>query len=365
MKKKKTWFYRTGIYCLLLSILGPVYASAQENESEMRQVDSIYIEHQGNEGLLVPTHPIIESVESEINLLNMRSVNSQQQEFIDKLAVHAPQLADANDMYASVMMAQAILESGWGSSALASEPNHNLFGIKGEYYGEYVLMNTSEYIKETDEWVIIPAKFRKYPSYLESLQDNVHVIKQTSFIPGIFYYSGAWKSNTNSYKDATEYLTGRYATDPQYGDKLNKLIEEYGLTQYDTDIKMHRLYNRNTGEHFYTTKEIEKDNLMKKNWYYEGIAWYSPHSGEAVYRLLNPNSGEHHYTQNINEKNNLIAKGWKDEGTGWYSGGIQAVYRLYNPNVQTGSHHYTLHVDEKNNLVAKGWKDEGIAWYAN
>ena len=39
----------------------------------------------------------------------------------------------------------------------------------------------------------------------------------------------------NSYQDATRYLTGRYATDTAYYAKLNRIIEQYGLTKYDND----------------------------------------------------------------------------------------------------------------------------------
>ncbi len=76
--------------------------------------------------------------------------------------------------------------------------------------------------------------FRKYPSYMESFQDNAHVLKTTSFQAGVYYYAGAWKSNTSSYRDATAWLTGRYATDPSYNAKLNNVITAYNLTQYDT-----------------------------------------------------------------------------------------------------------------------------------
>ena len=82
--------------------------------------------------------------------------------------------------------------------------------------------------------VIINAQFRKYPSYRESFEDNARVLKTTSFSPGIYFYSGAWKSRTNSYQDATQWLTGRYATDPNYNNKLNNLIVTHNLTQYDT-----------------------------------------------------------------------------------------------------------------------------------
>lgn len=156
---------------------------------------------------------------------------ANEQDFIRQVASYASKAAANNDLYASVMIAQAILESGWGSSALAASPNHNLFGIKGSYNGQTVYMNTSEYLN--GKWVTRYEPFRKYPSYYESFQDNANVLKNTSFIPGKYYYAGAWKSNTTSYRDATAYLTGRYATDPGYGGKLNTLIERYGLTAYD------------------------------------------------------------------------------------------------------------------------------------
>jgi LysM repeat protein len=130
------------------------------------------------------------------------------------------------------MIAQAILESGYGSSSLSSPPNHNLFGIKGAYNGQSVTMQTWEHFNGQD--VIINAQFRKYPSYRESFEDNARVLKTTSFSPGNYFYSGAWKSNTNTYQDATRWLTGRYATDPNYNVKLNNLIVTHNLTQYDT-----------------------------------------------------------------------------------------------------------------------------------
>lgn len=162
-----------------------------------------------------------------------RSTISTQQAFINQIAPSAKTLASANDLYASVMIAQAIVESGWGSSTLSKAPNYNLFGIKGTYNGQYVIMKTQEW-SASQGWYWIDAKFRKYPSYKESLGDNATVLKTTSFSPGNYYYSGAWKSNTKSYKDATAWLTGRYATAPNYATTLNSIIQTYNLTQYDT-----------------------------------------------------------------------------------------------------------------------------------
>jgi len=62
-------------------------------------------------------------------------------------------------------------------------------------------------------------------------------LKASSYSSGAPNYEGTWKSQTSSYTDATSYLTGRYATDPDYGQKLNALIEAYNLTQFDTPAR--------------------------------------------------------------------------------------------------------------------------------
>ena len=151
--------------------------------------------------------------------------------FLNQIIPSATIIAAKNDLYASVMMAQSILESGWGTSALASAPNYNLFGIKGNYNGESVNMGTLE-DSGGQNYYPINAEFRKYPSYAESLQDYANLLANgTSWNPN--YYAGAWKSNAASYQDATAYLTGRYATDTAYSAKLNRIIAQYGLDQYD------------------------------------------------------------------------------------------------------------------------------------
>ena len=152
--------------------------------------------------------------------------------FISQICGYATEVAAANDLYASVMMAQAILESGWGASTLTTTAN-NMFGIKGSYNGQYVTMDTYE-DDGSGNYYLISAKFRKYPSLKESFEDNAYVLRNTSFSSGNYYYNGAWKSNTTSYTQATAWLQGRYATDTSYASKLNNLISTYNLTQYDT-----------------------------------------------------------------------------------------------------------------------------------
>ena len=131
---------------------------------------------------------------------------------------------------------------------------------------------------------------------------------------------------------------------------------------------MYRLYNPNSGEHFYTANSNERDQLAHVGWKYEGVGWKAPvTSNIPVYRLYNPNTGDHHYTLNSNERDALVTQGWRSEGIGWYSSESNRqypLYRQYNPNARTGSHNYTLNSNERNQLARIGWRDEGVAWYA-
>ena len=135
-----------------------------------------------------------------------------------------------------------------------------------------------------------------------------------------------------------------------------------------TTQSMYRLYNPNSGEHFYTANAAEKNHLAAIGWTYEGVGWVAPISGgDPVYRLYNPNAGDHHYTMSAAEKNMLVNAGWTYEGVGWRSAtnsGRAPLYREYNPNAKAGAHNYTLNKAEDIHLGQIGWKREGIAWYA-
>lgn len=131
---------------------------------------------------------------------------------------------------------------------------------------------------------------------------------------------------------------------------------------------MWRLYNPNTGEHFYTANTYERDHLAQVGWRKEGQGWVAPlKSNTPVYRLYNPvvRGGDHHYTVNSHERDMLVGVGWLYEGVGWYSDDAKgvALWRQYNPNAATGTHNYTVNTNERDMLVKVGWKDEGVAWY--
>ena len=138
-----------------------------------------------------------------------------------------------------------------------------------------------------------------------------------------------------------------------------------GTAKAEASQEMYRLYNPNSGEHFYTGSVGERDNLLREGWRNEGTGWRAPDGGTAVYRLYNPNAGDHHYTLNTNEVNYLVNRGWRNENVGWYSDKNQSVpvYRSYNPNASAGAHNFTTSTGERDNLYNKGWRSEGIAWY--
>ena len=153
-------------------------------------------------------------------------------------------------------------------------------------------------------------------------------------------------------------IDGRYYTDKRY-------IDDKDIDKTKDGNPMFRLYNPNSGEHFYTASKDEGNHLVDVGWRYEGIAWYAAKKGDAVYRLYNKNAGDHHYTLSASERDMLIKAGWKYEGVGWYSDKAKKVplYRLYNKNAIAGSHHYTTSKSESDMLVKAGWKYEGISWY--
>ncbi|MGG5315186.1 glucosaminidase domain-containing protein [Enterococcus sp. AZ072] len=161
------------------------------------------------------------------------SKNQTTEAFIQLIGEEAQVIAWQEELYASVMIAQAILETGSGNSKLAQPPYHNLFGIKGSYQGKQVSFKTQE-DKGDGELYTIQSAFRQYPSYKESLEDYAALLRK-GISGNAGFYQETWKSNAATYQEAAKALTGKYATDTTYDKKLVTLIEAYNLTIYDKD----------------------------------------------------------------------------------------------------------------------------------
>jgi flagellum-specific peptidoglycan hydrolase FlgJ len=151
------------------------------------------------------------------------SGSTAEQAFIQQVAPGAIAAQRQYGIPAAVTIAQAIDESGWGQSQLATQ-DHNLFGIKGTGPAGSVLMPTQEY--ENGQWVTINAPFRMYNSVAESINDHTLLLATSSS------YKQAMTDRADPDAFAND-LTGVYATDPNYGNSLITLMRLYNLYQYD------------------------------------------------------------------------------------------------------------------------------------
>lgn len=143
--------------------------------------------------------------------------------FLKLVGPAAVTVAAKFDLYPSVMLAQAILESNWGQSDL-SRIHHNLFGIKGAFDTQSVALPTTEHLNGHDQGLV--ANFRAYPDLTASLADYAAVLAQPC-------YKGVHRSQAKNWQGAVQVLAGTYATDPAYAQKLGHLIRTYHLDRFD------------------------------------------------------------------------------------------------------------------------------------
>jgi lysozyme len=147
-----------------------------------------------------------------------------QQAFINQIAPGALAAQQRFGVPASVTIAQAIDESGWGSSQLAAN-DYNLFGIKGSGPAGSVTLPTQEF--ENGQWVTIYAQFRVYHNVSESISDHAELLATSG------YYTRAMADRAVPDAFAND-LTGVYATDPEYGTNLIALMRLYNLYRFDS-----------------------------------------------------------------------------------------------------------------------------------
>ncbi len=133
-------------------------------------------------------------------------------------------------------IAQAIDESGWGRSELATQ-DHNLFGIKGAGPAGSVELPTQEYIN--GQWVTVNAPFRVYYNIAESIADHTELLATSG------YYQRAMADRAVPDAFAND-LTGVYATDPDYGANLIALMRLYNLYRFDAPARCNRTRRSHT-----------------------------------------------------------------------------------------------------------------------
>lgn len=129
-------------------------------------------------------------------------------------------------LFSSVVIAQAICESGWGQSKIMMKANA-IFGIKAtsNWKGKVYNANTQECYDGVN-YTNITACFRAYDNLQESISDYFDLIL------GLSRYSSA--INTQSPLECiTEIKNGGYATSPTYINTIMSIINSNDLTKYD------------------------------------------------------------------------------------------------------------------------------------
>lgn len=166
------------------------------------------------------TNPYGETHDEEMG----RTYNSHE-EFLEMLVDYSGYAKD-NNIFPSVMIAQALHESyPDGHSGLAKN-NKNMFGIKGQYKGQSSVWSTGEHTSSGSQYTI-DASFRAYPSYLEGVQDYVNLLN-------IDYYTDFGVNQAKTPEEQIKAIrTAGYATDVNYVEKVLAVINRYDLKQYD------------------------------------------------------------------------------------------------------------------------------------
>jgi len=145
------------------------------------------------------------------------------EKFVRLIGPAAKQSMARTGVPASVTIAQAALETGWGSSTIGSAKN--LFGIKGTGPAGSVSTPTREYINGS--YVTVQGTFRAYNTWSESIDDHSKLLQGSRYRPAM-----AYKDNPDMF--AAQLQRCGYATDPSYAKKLVSIMKTWNLYHYDT-----------------------------------------------------------------------------------------------------------------------------------
>jgi len=176
--------------------------------------------------LLESSVPVsVSLIPSKINTVNLKAdKNTEKENFIKKMWPYAQHAARELGVNPRALMAQVILETGWGNHLphqSKQQSSHNVFGIKASgaanahWKGERVTSTTSEYSQ--GQYQKESAHFRAYATPEHSFADYVRLIKTNP------RYQNALKAGQNIYKFAHALQRGGYATDPQYANKITAI----------------------------------------------------------------------------------------------------------------------------------------------
>jgi flagellar protein FlgJ len=146
--------------------------------------------------------------------------------FVQRLWGHAQQAQQSTGVRAEFIVAQAALESGWGAREIRhadGRPAHNLFGIKAgaSWNGPTVDVMTTEYVE--GKAIKTVERFRAYGSYAEAFTDWSRMMASRSRFGEVLKVGSSREASVQDYAQSMQ--RSGYATDPRYGEKLEKTIQ--------------------------------------------------------------------------------------------------------------------------------------------
>lgn len=150
------------------------------------------------------------------------AMQSHVDSFVARLGLPAQAASAASGVPAPLILAQAALESGWGRREIRSDDgvqSFNLFGIKADrgWRGPVVESATTEYVDGVAQRV--RAKFRAYGSYEEAFTDYARFLTRNPRYARVL-------ASEDPAQAARGLQRAGYATDPQYGDKLVRIMQQ-------------------------------------------------------------------------------------------------------------------------------------------
>jgi len=143
-------------------------------------------------------------------------------EFIERVGKVVQNNFEEYKILPSIVIAQAILESGWGKYAI----ENNIFGIKAgpSWNGKAIIRNTKEW--DGRRYITKESRFRAYDSIEDSILDYLNLVGKSKRYEQV--------KEAKNYRDAARKLQeSGYATDPEYSNKLINIIESNRLYEYD------------------------------------------------------------------------------------------------------------------------------------
>lgn len=155
---------------------------------------------------------------------NIENLTAEQYEFIMSVTEYSYEYKSAYQILTSVTLAQAIEESGWGTSSIAKNAN-NLFGIKGTG-------TAGSYVTSSGKW-------QKFNSRKESVEAYSKLISEKYHCKGVQDYTEVLIALAN----------GGYCEGSRYTNKIKNHIESYNLTMFDnlTNEELEQVKNRTFG----------------------------------------------------------------------------------------------------------------------